>query len=386
MTHPLRVCAVTGGRADYGLLTPVIMALRQDPHFALRLVVTGQHLQDRAAGVVSSVFSDGFEIGAEIDMHLGDDDAASIIRSSARLIDGIADALQRIRPDIVLLLGDRYETACVAVAATIARIPLAHIAGGDITEGAFDDAFRHAVSKMSHLHFVTNESSARRLRQLGEPPDRIHVVGSPGLDRIRSATIPGRERFFASVGLAEKSLNLVVTFHPVTLAEDSLAQLEELLAALDQLGEDIAVLFTGSNADPEGRRIDERINEFVSTRSSMRFVRSLGSERYFAALSHMDAVVGNSSSGLYEAPTFGIPTVNVGDRQTGRLKAESVIDCVAQRGAIVACIRSARTRGRKPTVNPYGDGHASERIVAELARLQDPRALLHKRFVDLETV
>jgi len=384
LIRPLTICAVSGGRADYGLLVPVLRMLCDDPRFDLQLVLTGQHLSGVAGGTAARVRADGFKVSAEIDMGLGSDDAVAITKSAARGMDGMADVLARLKPDLVLVLGDRYEIAVTAIAATIARLPIAHIAGGDVTLGAFDDAFRHSISKMSHLHFVTNEESARRLRQLGEQPERIHVTGSPGLDLVRSTPVPSREDFFASVGLAPKSINLVVTFHPETLADDTVRDLDELLSALDQLGSDVAILLTGSNADPLSRQIDARIETFVAGNPSRRLVGSLGAERYFAALTYMDAVVGNSSSGLYEAPSFGIPTVNIGERQSGRLKASSVIDCVPARSAILAAIKSAWARGKKPATNPYGDGHAAPRIVAALAAISDPRELLDKRFVDLK--
>jgi UDP-hydrolysing UDP-N-acetyl-D-glucosamine 2-epimerase len=253
-----------------------------------------------------------------------------------------------------------------------------------VTHGAFDDAFRHSISKMSHLHFATNEESAGRLQQLGEQPERIHITGSPGLDLIRSTIVPSREEFFVSVRLAPKAHNLVVTFHPETLVLDTVGNLDELLAALDEFGSDVAILFTGSNADPEARRIEARIEAFVAGNASRRLVGSLGAERYFAALTYMDVVVGNSSSGLYEAPSFGIPTVNIGDRQTGRLKAASVIDCATDRSSILDAIKAALARGRKSTINPYGDGYAGERIVTELAKVSEARSLLAKRFHDLE--
>jgi UDP-N-acetylglucosamine 2-epimerase len=196
--------------------------------------------------------------------------------------------------------------------------------------------------------------------------------------------VPSREAFFASVDLVPKAINLAVTFHPETLAEATVEHLDELLAALDQLGPDVAVLFTGSNADPEARQIEARIEAFVAARPSRRLVGSLGAERYFAALTYMEAVVGNSSSGLYEAPSFGIPTVNIGDRQTGRLKAASVIDCRSDRSSILVAIRAALARGRKSTINPYGDGFAAPRIIDELARRREVNTLLVKRFVDLE--
>jgi UDP-hydrolysing UDP-N-acetyl-D-glucosamine 2-epimerase len=380
----LRICAVSGGRADYGLLVPVLQALRDDARFDLQLVVTGQHMMADQRAVRALIAADGLTVSGSVEIGLGGDEPAAVIEGAGNVLRGMAGMLAKLAPDMLLVLGDRYEIVCVALAATIAGIPIAHIAGGDLTFGAFDDAFRHSLTKMSHLHFVTNADAKRRVRQLGEPADRVHVVGSPGLDRIRTMAPMPREAFFRSVGLEPLDTNLVVTFHPETLAADPIAGLDELLAALDALPSSPSVLFTGSNADPGGRHIDERIEAFVRDKRAMRRVASLGSAGYFAALTHMDAVVGNSSSGLYEAPSFGVPTVNIGDRQSGRLKAESVFDCAAERGAISRAIAAALARGRKPTRNPYGDGHAAERIVAELGKIDDPCALLNKRFIDLE--
>jgi UDP-hydrolysing UDP-N-acetyl-D-glucosamine 2-epimerase len=375
---------VSGGRADYGLLLPVLRVLRDDPRFDLQLVLTGQHLMGGDQRTANRVHADGFTVSAEIAMELHGDDGVAVSHGAARVLDGIARVFAELKPDILLLLGDRYEIAAAAMAATLARLPIAHVAGGDITEGAFDDALRHAITKMSHLHFVATELAARRVRQMGEEPSRVHITGSPGLDLIRSIAIAPREEFFTAVNLVPKRTNLVVTFHPETLAVDSVGDFDELLAALNDLGPDTAILFTGANADPGGRQIDAKIRAFVASRPSARLVESLGAALYFAALTHMDAAVGNSSSGLYEAPTFGIPTVNIGDRQTGRLKAQSVIDSKPERAAIASAIKAALAHGRQPTVNPYGDGRAAERITTVLAAISDPAELLRKRFVDIE--
>ena len=383
MTGRLEICAVSGGRADYGLLLPVLKALSKDAGFGLQLILTGQHLVREAGSTAADARAEGFAV-TEVDMQLLADDPVSISRAAGRALAGISDALAHLKPDMLLILGDRYEILCAAVAATIARVPIVHIAGGDITEGAFDDAFRHAITKLAHIHLVTNADAARRVRQLGESPERVHIVGSPGLDLVRTTRVPSREEFFAAIGLQPQAVNLIVTFHPATLAKDSVADLEKILKALTLVGDDTAILFTGSNADPDGRRIDARVQEFVACRGAMRFKATLGNALFYAALSHMDAMVGNSSSGLYEAPSFGIPTVNIGDRQKGRLRASSVIDCAAERRAIHAAIGAALTRGRKPSVNPFGDGRSSERIIALLKSIDDPRSLLVKRFAELE--
>ena len=377
MTRPLHICAVSSSRADYGLLLSPMRAIRSDPAFRLSLILTGQHLVQDAGDTASRARGDGFHIAAEIDMGLAGDDAASLTHACGRVMDGMADTLENIRPDLLLVLGDRYEILCCVIAATLAHVPVAHLSGGDVTEGAFDEGFRHAITKLSHLHLVSNAVSARNVRQLAEPPERVHDVGSPGIDLIRQIdTIPHAE-FFADLRLKPAPVNFLVTFHPVTLTRDSLAQFEELLAALAAAG-DAAIVITGSNADPEGRQIDARAREFAQAHPNCTFIPSLGAQRYFSALTHMDMVIGNSSSGLAEAPSFGIPTVNIGERQTGRLKAESVFDAAPRRDSIRDAIARAQSRGRRETVNPYGDGHSSEKIVAILKSLGDPAKLLQK--------
>lgn len=381
-TNPLKICAVTGSRADWGLLSPLLALLRADKAFALDLVVTGQHLVPAQDNTAQEIEREGFAISARIDMLLASDASLAVVKSMGLAVVGFADAFARLAPDLLLVLGDRYEILAAVEAATIARLPVAHLCGGDITEGAMDDAIRHAVTKLSHLHFVTNEAAAQRVRQLGEDSTRVHCVGSPGLDRIRQTKLLDRAAFFKRVGLAPRAYNLLVTFHPETLNADPLAQCLELLVALHELGPEFGVIFTGSNADPGGRGVDRLVGEFVATHDNARTHPSLGAALYFSALSHVNAVVGNSSSGLYEAPSFRIPTVNIGDRQRGRLRAASVIDCVAERRAIEAAVRRALTLDCTGVTNPYGDGHASERIVAVLRNLGDPRQLVHKRFVD----
>jgi UDP-hydrolysing UDP-N-acetyl-D-glucosamine 2-epimerase len=377
MRAPVTICAISSSRADYGLLVSPLRAIQAEPHFRLKLVLTGQHLVTSAGATADQVRRDGFDVAAEIDMRIAGDDAASLTKAAARLMGGMADVLARIKPDLLLVLGDRYEILCCAIAATLARIPIVHLSGGDVTEGAFDEGFRHALTKLSHLHLVSNDRSAQNVRQLGEPADRVQVVGSPGIDLIRHTSIISRDAFFKALGLSPAPLNLLVTFHPVTLASDTMAQFDQVLTALGEF-KDAAILITGSNADPEGRQIDARAGTFAAEFPNRVFFPSLGAERYFSALAHMDVVIGNSSSGLTEAPSFGIPTVNIGERQTGRLKAESVFDTPPEAIAIRDAINRAQARGRSETINPYGDGHSSERIVAALRAIEDPRSLLKK--------
>ena len=378
----LKVCAVTSSRADWGLLAPVLALLRDDPVFDLSIVVTGQHLAAGAGNTARDITGDGFKIAESIDMHLTGDTPEAVTASLAAAIKGYGAAYARLKPDVLLVLGDRYEIQGAVTAAVLAAIPVAHIAGGDVTEGAVDDAFRHAMTKMSHLHFVTTEDAGRRVRQLGEDPARVFVTGSPGLDRIRTVALMERDAFFAAVGLKPGAKNLMITFHPETLAADTENHCREMLAALDRLGPDIGLLFSGSNADVQGVAIGTLIADFVAKHANAVLHASLGSARYFSALKHVDAVVGNSSSGLYEAPSFGIPTVNIGDRQKGRARAASVIDVVPQRDTIFAAIQRAFTLDCKSVANPYGDVHAAERIVKQLKKLREPKALLKKRFID----
>ncbi len=382
----LKVCAVTSTRADWGLLSPVLALLRDDKAFHLDIVATGQHLAADAGATARDIAGDGFAVSRSVDMGLGDDSPTGVTASFAAAAKGFGEALAQLRPDVLLVLGDRYEILGAVVAATLARVPVAHLIGGDITEGATDDAFRHAMTKMSHLHFVTTQDAGLRVRQMGEDPAHIFVVGSPGLDKIRATALLDREDFFRQVGLAPRAKNLMITFHPETLSADTVAHCAEMLAALDRLGPDVGLVFSGTNADVEGATIGRLIAGFVRGRANAVLHPSLGSLRYFSALKHLDAVVGNSSSGLYEAPSFATPTVNIGDRQKGRPRAASVIDVAPDQRAIHAAVVKAMGMECHGVTNPYGDGHAAERIVAALKSIRDPRHLLKKRFFDWPAV
>src|SRR5262249_37294842 len=296
----------------------------------------------------------------------------------------ISDAYERHRPDMVMILGDRFELLAAAQAALVAKIPIAHISGGDSTEGAFDEAIRHSITKMSHLHFVTNAVAARRVQQLGENPDRIILSGNPGLDRLRDYRLLERDEFAESIGFELRRRNLLVTFHPETLETKSATYpFGELLTALDRFGPEMGIIFTLPNADPEGRQLIDMIEAFVANRPNSIASVSLGHLRYASALRHVDAVVGNSSSGLLEVPSFKKPTVNIGDRQKGRVEAASVMTVPAEASRIFDAIQRALALDCSAVENPYGDGHATERIIAALIGVRDPRALLKKHFFDL---
>lgn len=380
-----RIAVITGSRAEYGLLYWVIHDLKAAPDIELQLIVTGMHLAPEFGHTVDEIVRDGFEITRRVPMLLAGDTEASTARSVGLGVIGFSDAFETLRPDIALVLGDRFEILAAATAALVHTIPLAHIAGGDSTEGAIDEAIRHAITKMAHVHFVTNEMSAARVRQLGERPDMIHVVGSPGLDHLKRRPLLDRAALEASLGAKLGRRNLLVTFHPVTMDPgESGRQFEELIAALDQLGPETTLWFTGANADPGHRAINEIRGRWVKANAHRaREHTSLGQLRYLSLMSVADAVVGNSSSGLYEAPSFGIPTVDIGDRQKGRLAAASVVHCAPERRAIGIAIEKALSLDCRNVKNPYGDGHAAGRIVSVLRALDHPRGLLKKSFHDI---
>ena len=383
-----KICVVTGSRADYGLLYWPMKLIADDPELDLQLVVTGAHLAPELGETYRVIESDGFAIDYRVEMLVSGESAVTVTKSLGLGVIGFAEALRQLRPDFLLLLGDRFEVFASAQAALISRIPVAHLCGGDSTEGAFDEAMRHSITKMSHIHLVTNEQAAQRVRQMGEDPCRVHQVGSPGLDHLNYFEPRSREVFFEEIGLVPRAQNLLVTFHPPTLdigsagsGASAAEQLEELLAAID--GE-WGLVLTGSNADTGGRTLGRRLEQYVAHREYATFHETLGQRLYFEALSHLDVVVGNSSSGLYEAPSFKKPTVNIGDRQRGRLKAASVLDCPPERLAIRTAIGKALELDCSEVVNPYGDGESSPRIVAVLKAAPPPSTLLQKRFHMME--
>ncbi len=381
---PRKICVVTATRAEYGLLHGVLKHIQNTPAFALQIIVTGAHLSPAYGLTYQQVESDGFSVTRKVDMALGDDSAVGVTKALGRATIGFADALAELRPDLLVLLGDRYETLAAAQAALIARIPVAHIAGGDVTEGAYDDAIRHSITKMSHLHFVTHAEAARRVRQLGEDPERIFTVGNPGLDQLQHLKLMAREELARELGFTFRRRNLLVTYHPETLdAESTENRIATLLQALERLGDDVGLIFTLPNADTGNRAIRERIEAYVTAHANARAYASLGPLRYWSAMKQVDAVVGNSSSGILEAPSLQKPTVNIGDRQKGRPQAASVINCGYGVGEIESAIRRAFDLDCRDVANPYGDGHAAERIVDVLKRVKNPRDLLKKRFVDL---
>ena len=382
-----RICVVTGSRADYGLLRGILEGVRTAPDLELQLVASGMHLSPEFGLTHREIEADGFTLDRKVEMLLSSDTPPGVAKSIGLGVIGFGDALAELKPDLLLVLGDRFEILSAVIAALIARIPVAHLHGGESTEGAFDEAIRHAITKMSHLHFVAAEEYRERVIQLGEHPDRVFTVGGLGVDAIRNLKLLDRAELERALDFKLGRRNLLVTFHPVTLERASSAdQMAELLAALAELDE-THLIFTMPNADTDGRVLFGMIEEFVAGHPHARAFTSLGQLRYLSCLRHVDGVVGNSSSGLLEAPTFRKATVNIGDRQRGRLTAASVIDCAADRAAIGAALRrlySAQFQATLATVrNPYGDGGAGKKVV-EIVRAYPLDGALKKTFYDVE--
>ena len=381
-----KICVVTGTRAEYGLLRWVMEGIRETPGLELQIIVTGMHLSPEFGLTYREIEKDGFLIDRKVEMLLSSDSPTGLAKSMGLGLIGFGDALQQLQPDLMLVLGDRFEIFSAVAAAMVARIPVAHLHGGEATEGAFDESIRHSITKMSHLHFVAAEEYRKRVIQLGEHPDRVFLVGGLGIDNIKKLSLLDRPALESSLGFGLGSKNLLVTFHPVTLENATSArQMAELLAALETL-EGTHLIFTMPNADTDGRVLLDMVEEFVADHANARAYTSLGQLRYLSCIRHVDGVVGNSSSGLAEAPSFRKGTINIGDRQRGRLKAESVIDCSPDRQSIAAALRRlyspAFQAALKTVRNPYGEGGASEKIVQAL-RGYSLEAILKKSFYDL---
>jgi UDP-hydrolysing UDP-N-acetyl-D-glucosamine 2-epimerase len=381
MPAPRTIAVLTASRAEYGLLSWVMREIGRADDFNLRTIVTGAHLAPAFGETWRQIADDGFDIDARIDMDLRGDDPASLARSTGLCVGGMGETLTRLNADLLVLLGDRYETLAAALAATLARVPIAHIAGGDITEGAFDDAIRHAITKLSHLHFVTSDLAAKRLRQLAEEPSRIHIVGTLSNDSVFGMRRASRRELEAFLDWSLRPRNLLITFHPVTLGDrPSADDYAQLLAAFEALDPDVGLIITAANADPEGMRLNAITESWRRGRDNVCFVSALGHERYLSLMSEVDAVVGNSSSGIYEAPILRKPTVNIGDRQAGRLRASSIIDVPPLRDDILIAITRAFTLDCSRVTSPYGVDPAAPRIIETIREIPNLQSLLHKRF------
>ena len=382
------VAVVTVARSDYGHFLPILHRIVGEPTLRLSLIVAGMHLSPEFGLTVRTIEADGFGIDDRVEMLLSADTPSAIAKSVGTGIISFAQVFTRNTPDILLLLGDRFEMLAAATAMLPFVVPMAHVAGGEATEGLIDEAIRHSLTKMSHLHFVATERYRDRVIQMGEEPWRVVVSGAASLDNLTRVRRLTREETERRLDLPLSPPPLVVTFHPVTLQfESTEAHVSELLAALDAV--DRPIVFTYPNADTYGRTVIERIDRYVATHPNARAVTSLGTDLYFSLLTYAAAMVGNSSSGIIEAASFALPVVNIGDRQRGRVHGPNVVDVPCSRAAIAAAVRHAlepeTRRALAGMMNPYGSGNAAEAIVQTLRDVPLDEHLIVKRFWDLES-
>ncbi len=384
-----KICVITGTRAEYGLLYWLMKGIREDKDLELQVIATGMHLSPEFGLTYKEIEKD-FKIDKKIEMLLSSDTSIGISKSMGLAQISFAEAYEELKPDMIVVLGDRYEIFSAASSAMIANIPVIHLHGGEITEGAFDEAIRHSITKMSHLHFTATNEYKNRVIQLGEHPKRVFNVGGMGIENIKRLKLLDKSEFEKSIDFKLNRRNILVTFHPVTLeTATAQEQFNQLLKAIDKL-EDTNIIFTKANSDTDGRIINKMIDKYVSKNKAKAVsFTSLGQLRYLSALQYIDAAVGNSSSGLIEAPSFKIGTINIGDRQKGRIKAKSVIDCKPYKKNISDSFDKLYSKKfqevLKDVVNPYGDGCASKKIIKELKsiNLDD---LLKKSFYDLKGI
>jgi UDP-N-acetyl-D-glucosamine 2-epimerase, UDP-hydrolysing len=381
-----KICVVTGSRAEYGLLYWLLKEIQEDADLVLQLVVTGMHLSPEFGLTYQQIEKDGFQIDAKVEMLLSSDTPAGITKSMGVGLIGFADVFERLRPDIVVVLGDRYEIMVAAQAAMVARIPIAHLHGGESTEGLIDEAIRHSITKMAHLHFTATEKYRQRVIGLGEHPSRVFNVGAVGLDNIHRLQLMNREQFEQSISFELGERNFLVTYHPLTLTSTSSVEyMQQLLVALDQFP-DAHIIFTKPNSDPNGRNMALMIDEYVAANRerAVAFI-SLGQVRYLSALQHVDVVVGNSSSGIIEAPMFKKPTVNIGPRQQGRVKGSSIIDCGESSEEIVKAIKKALSPAFQKTLmnceSLYGQGNSSP-VIKDILKNTALEGILIKTFYE----
>jgi UDP-N-acetyl-D-glucosamine 2-epimerase, UDP-hydrolysing len=363
-----KICVITGTRAEFGLLRPLIELIDKDKNLRLQLIATGMHLSPEFGYTLDEIIAAGFVVDKKVECLLSSDTSVGVSKTIALAISGFADAFETLQPDLVVVLGDRTEILGAVIAAGMANIPIAHLHGGETTEGAYDEAIRHSITKFSHLHFTSTEAYRKRVIQLGEQPNTVFNVGAIGLDAIKKLKLLSREEFENSIGLKLKKRNVLITYHPVTLEKEApIETFKNILTALDELG-DTGLIFTHANSDKNGRIINKMITEYVDTHKDKAVAfKSLGQLRYLSALQFVDFVIGNSSSGILEVPAFHIPTINIGDRQRGRICNESVINSNNSLEDIKKSITFALDKQFRETIQQqemlYGDGTAAEKIL-----------------------
>lgn len=382
-----KICVVTATRAEYGVLKNTIRRIQQDDELELCLAVTGTHLSVQYGNTVEEIREDGFPVAEEIPILTDRNDAQGVTETMGRTVTAFGEMFERQKPDMLVVVGDRYELLAICSAAVVFGIPIVHVSGGEVTEGAIDDVIRHAMTKMSHLHFPGCEVYRKRIVQMGEAPERVFNYGDVGVENLRTTRYLTREELEASLHISLEKPYAMVTFHPVTLEKNTAGdQIMELLQTLEQIT-DMQFIITKANADVDGSVINECIDRHVAGSRNCTAFFSVGIQRYLSLLKYCEFVIGNSSSGLIEAPSFGIPTINIGDRQKGRLQAESVLNCKPFREDIARTIAVARGRDFREKArlaqNPYGDGNTSEKIVEEIKRFFREGGEISKHFYDV---
>lgn len=384
-----KVCIFTGTRAEYGLLKPLMDEIRRDNCLELQLVVSGMHLSAEFGLTFMEIEKDGFIINEKVEILLSSDTPTGVSKSIGLGLIGFSEAYVRLKPDIIIILGDRFETFAAASAAMIARIPIAHLHGGEATEGLIDEAIRHSITKMSHLHFTSTEEYRKRVIQLGEKPSTVFNVGAIGLDNIRNLKLLSKKTLEKELNFKFNKRNLLVTFHPVTLEKNtSQKQFQNLLDVLDEL-KDANIIFTRTNADMNGKIINQMIDSYVSRNPlNCAVFTSMGQLKYLSTIQFVDAVVGNSSSGIIEVPSFKIGTINIGDRQKGRVRAESVIDCKPTKQQIRKAEEKIYSKGfqkqLKNVNNPYDRGKPVSENIKNKIKNTDLSNLIKKEFYNIE--
>ena len=380
-----KICIVTGSRAEYGLLSGLMHAIKNDPELELQIIATNMHLSPEFGLTYRNIEQDGFVINKKVVMLLSSDTANATAKSVGLGFIGFADAYEDLRPDMVVVLGDRYEIISAVSTALFYKIPVAHLHGGEITEGAYDDCIRHSITKMSHLHFTSTEEYRQRVIQLGENPNRVFNVGAPGIENIKKVPLMRIDELEATLdGFTLSDKAILVTYHPVTLENStSEEQIKNLLAALDEFPE-YKVIFTHPNSDTEGRVIIQLINAYVDKHEDRAVAySSLGLRRYLSTLQFVKAAVGNSSSGIIEVPSFGIPTLNIGDRQKGRLAADSVVNCGTSKEEIVEGLEKVLYAEQKIITNPY-EGKSTTADILQVLKTFPLEGLIQKSFYNLK--
>lgn len=383
-----KICVITGTRAEYGLLKPLIEKIDKDDELQLQLIVTGMHLSPEFGLTYRQIEEDDYNISEKLEILLSSDTAVGISKSMGLAMISFSECYERLKPDMIVVLGDRYEIFSAVTAASIAKIPVAHLHGGETTEGAFDEAFRHSITKMSYLHFTSTKEYRKRVIQLGEHPSRVFNVGAIGIENIKNMKLLSKKELEKDMNFTFGEKTALVTYHPVTLEKNnSRDQFQNLLDALDEI-DDLKIIFTKANADTDGRIINNMIDEYVSKNKNKAIAfTSMGQLRYLSAMKYADAVVGNSSSGIIEAPTFKVPTINIGDRQKGRIQAKSVINCYPHKADILAALNKAFSNKFKDeirdVINPYGDGNVSTKIIYQVKSFLHKEIDLKKKFYDI---